>query len=216
MRLRAIGARSADGHGAGSSGRVGCLSFFPTKNLGAFGDAGMCVTSDAELAERLRILRVHGGAQKYYHAHIGGNFRIDALQAAVLRIKLRHLDQWTAAREANADYYDQLFTEAGLAGAVTLPRRNPGRHTFNQYVIRTQARDALREWLTAQQIGTEVYYPLSLHQQECFRWLDYDDSSLPEASRAAAEVLALPIFPELGRERQQRVVEAIAAFFKDL
>jgi dTDP-4-amino-4,6-dideoxygalactose transaminase len=213
---QAIGAQAHDGRRAGSFGRVGCLSFFPTKNLGAFGDAGMCVSSDSALAEHMRVLRVHGGKQKYFHSHVGGNFRIDALQAAVLRIKLRHLDQWTAAREANAAYYDQLFAEAGLEGVVTRPHRRPGRHTFNQYVIRTRARDALREALTKERIGTEVYYPLSLHQQECFRWLDYDDSSLPEASRAAAEVLALPIYPELGQQRQKRVVDAIKAFFEDL
>ncbi len=213
---QAIGAETPDGRRAGSIGTIGCLSFFPTKNLGAFGDAGMCTCRNGELAEQLRVLRVHGGKPKYVHSVIGGNFRIDALQAAVLRIKLRHLDDWTAARQANATHYDELIAAAGLDEFIDRPRRMQGRHTFNQYVIRTQQRDDLRAWLTERQIGTEIYYPLSLHQQGCFEWLGYRDEDLPEASRAAREVLALPIFPELGRARQERVIEAIAAFFKDL
>jgi dTDP-4-amino-4,6-dideoxygalactose transaminase len=213
---QAIGAEGPGGRRAGGIGDIGCLSFFPTKNLGAFGDAGMCVCNDPELAERMRVLRVHGGKPKYVHSVIGGNFRIDALQAAVLRIKLPHLDDWTRARQANAARYDQLFVAEGLDGSIALPRRSAGRHTFNQYVIRTQRRDELRSWLNEQQIGTEIYYPLSLHQQACFAWLGYDDADLPEASRAAREVLALPVFPELGEARQRRVVEAIAAWFKDL
>jgi dTDP-4-amino-4,6-dideoxygalactose transaminase len=213
---QAIGAQAPDGSGAGSIGTIGCLSFFPTKNLGAFGDAGMCICNDADLAERMRVLRVHGGKPKYFHSVIGGNFRIDALQAAVLRIKLRQLDDWTRAREANAAYYDQLFAAAGLADVIELPQRTSGRHTFNQYVIRTQRRDELRSWLTERHIATEIYYPLSLHQQECFADLGYGNADLPEASRAASEVLALPIFPELGKARQRRVVDAISGFFKDL
>lgn len=213
---QAIGSQDAAGRGAGSIGAIGCLSFFPTKNLGAFGDAGMCLCNDAELAEQMRVLRVHGGKPKYFHAVIGGNFRIDALQAAVLRIKLRQLDVWNAARAANAARYDQLMTAAGLTDAVRVPQRSAGTHTFNQYVIRTRRRDELRTWLAEQHIGTEIYYPLSLHQQACFADLGYADSDLPEAARAAQEVLALPIYPELGETRQARVVTAIAAFFKDL
>jgi dTDP-4-amino-4,6-dideoxygalactose transaminase len=213
---QAIGAEDASGHRAGSCGDIGCLSFFPTKNLGAFGDAGMCVCNDAQLAERMRILRVHGGAPKYYHSEIGGNFRIDALQAAVLRIKLRHLDEWTAARQLNAQRYRELCEEAGLASFIELPSAGDGRHTYNQFVIRTRRRDDLRQWLTERHVGTEIYYPLGLHQQACFAYLGYSDDMLPEATRASREVLALPIFPELGEARQQRVVREIAAFFKDL
>ncbi len=213
---QAIGAEDAQGRRAGSCSAIGCLSFFPTKNLGAFGDAGMCVCSDPELAERMRILRVHGGAPKYYHALIGGNFRLDALQAAVLRIKLRHLDEWTAARQVNADRYRRLFAEAGLEESLALPEAGSGRHIYNQFVIRTKRRDELREWLSQRQIGTEIYYPLGLHQQACFAYLGYSDDTLPETTRAAREVLALPIFPELGERRQQRVVAEIAAFFEDL
>jgi dTDP-4-amino-4,6-dideoxygalactose transaminase len=176
----------------------------------------MCVCSDDELAEHMRVLRVHGGRQRYFHSEIGGNFRIDALQAAVLRIKLRHLDEWTEARNANAAHYDQLFAQAGLDQVLQLPQRSGGRHVFNQYVIRTPRRDELHSWLSERQIGTAIYYPLSLHQQACFADLGYQETDLPEASRAAREVLALPIFPELGQDRLARVVAAIAAFFKDL
>lgn len=213
---QAIGAEDRDGRRAGSFGAVGCLSFFPTKNLGAFGDAGMCVCADQALAERMRILRVHGGAPKYYHALIGGNFRLDALQAAVLRIKLRSLDEWTEQRQANAARYDAMFTAAGLDDIIQLPEHGDGRHTFNQYVLRTSHRDALRDWLAQRQIGSEIYYPLSLHQQACFAYLGYSDAQLPQASQAAREVLALPIFPELGEARQARVVAAIEAYFEDL
>jgi dTDP-4-amino-4,6-dideoxygalactose transaminase len=213
---QAIGAETADGRRAGSIGDVGCLSFFPTKNLGAFGDAGMCICNDADLAEHMRVLRVHGGRQRYFHAEIGGNFRIDALQAAVLRIKLRYLDEWTRARQENAAYYDKSFAEIGLDEVLQLPQRSGGRHVFNQYVIRTPRRDGLQKWLSERQIGTAIYYPLSLHQQACFADLGYAEADLPQAALAAREVLALPIFPELGHERQARVVAAIAAFFEDL
>jgi dTDP-4-amino-4,6-dideoxygalactose transaminase len=213
---QAIGAETPDGRRAGSIGAIGCLSFFPTKNLGAFGDAGMCICNDAELADHMRVLRVHGGRQRYFHAEIGGNFRIDALQAAVLRIKLRHLDSWTQARIENAAYYDQSFANAGLTEVLRPPKQVGGRHVFNQYVIRTQKRDELHAWLSERQIGTAIYYPLSLHQQACFADLGYREDALPQASLAAREVLALPIFPELGRDRQARVVEAISAFFNDL
>src|SRR6185503_16829619 len=178
-------------------GDVGCLSFFPTKNLGAFGDAGMCVTNDGALHERMRILRVHGGEPKYYHSLIGGNFRLDELQAAVLVIKLKHLDAWTRARQANADRYDELLRAADLGQAVQAPVRRPGRHIFNQYVVRARSRDELRKHLAANGVGTEIYYPVPLHAQRCFGYLGHDPADFQNSQRAAAEVLALPIYPEL-------------------
>jgi dTDP-4-amino-4,6-dideoxygalactose transaminase len=211
---QAIGAELADGRRAGSIGDVGCLSFFPTKNLGAFGDAGMCVTNDPALAEKMRVLRVHGGKPKYYHSVIGGNFRLDALQAAVLLVKLAHLDAWTAARQANAADYTRLIGEAELAGDVVTPVELPGaRHIYNQYVIRCRRRDELRAWLADRDIGTEIYYPVSLHEQECFAYLGYAAGDLPEASRAAAETLALPVYPELTADQREHVVTSIAAFY---
>ncbi len=210
---QAIGAALADGRRAGSIGDVGCLSFFPTKNLGAFGDAGMCVTNDSALHERMRILRVHGGEPKYYHSLIGGNFRLDELQAAVLAIKLEHLDAWTNARQVNADHYDELLRAADLGKAVQPPVRRPGRHIFNQYVIRAQRRDELRAHLAANGVGTEIYYPLPLHAQRCFAYLEHDPADFPNSQRAAAEVLALPIYPELTPEQREYVVRQIAAFF---
>jgi dTDP-4-amino-4,6-dideoxygalactose transaminase len=212
---QAIGAALADGRRAGSVGDVGCLSFFPTKNLGAFGDAGMCVCNDRALYERMRILRVHGGEPKYYHSLIGGNFRLDELQAAVLVIKLKHLDAWTLGRQANAARYDALLEAADLGEAVRAPARVPGcRHIFNQYVIRTSKRDALRAHLAAKGIGTEIYYPLPLHAQRCFDYLEHALEDFPESQRAAAEVLALPIYPELKPEQLDYVVQEIAAFFR--
>jgi dTDP-4-amino-4,6-dideoxygalactose transaminase len=212
---QAIGAALADGRRAGSVGDVGCLSFFPTKNLGAFGDAGMCVTNDGALHERMRILRVHGGEPKYYHEVVGGNFRIDELQAAVLVIKLKHLDDWTRGREANAAHYDRLIREADLGDAVQVPVRVPGfRHIFNQYVLRVRRRDELRAHLAANGVGTEIYYPVPLHAQRCFAYLEHEPDDFPEAQRAAAEVLALPIYPELKPEQREHVVEQIAAFYR--
>jgi len=211
---QAIGAALADGRRAGSVGDVGCLSFFPTKNLGAFGDAGMCVTNDSALHERMRILRVHGGEPKYYHSLIGGNFRLDELQAAVLVIKLRHLDAWTEARQANADHYDGLLREADLGSAVQIPARRPGRHIFNQYVIRARRRDELRAHLQANGVGSEIYYPVPLHAQRCFAYLEHEPADFPNSQRAAEEVLALPIYPELTREQREYVVRQIAAFFR--
>lgn len=212
---QAIGSAFADGRRAGSIGDVGCLSFFPTKNLGAFGDAGMCVTNDGALYERMRILRVHGGEPKYYHSAIGGNFRLDELQAAVLVVKLKHLDDWTRARQANAAHYDELFRNADLGGAVKTPARVPGsRHIYNQYVIRARRRDELRAHLQANGIGTEIYYPVPLHAQRCFAYLEHEAADFPEAQRASAEVLALPIYPELMAEQREYVVRQIVSFFR--
>jgi dTDP-4-amino-4,6-dideoxygalactose transaminase len=210
---QAIGAALPDGRRAGSVGDVGCLSYFPTKNLGAFGDAGMCVSNDAALHERMRILRVHGGEPKYYHAFIGGNFRLDELQAAVLVIKLKHLDDWTRARQRNADHYDALLREAKLGDAVQVPARVPGaRHIFNQYVIRARHRDELRAHLAARGVGTEIYYPVPLHAQQCFAYLGHVPEDFPEAQQAAEEVLALPIYPELTAEQREYVVLQIVDF----
>jgi dTDP-4-amino-4,6-dideoxygalactose transaminase len=212
---QAIGSADAQERRAGSFGDVGCLSFFPTKNLGAFGDAGMCVTSDAALARRMEILRVHGGQPKYYHALIGGNFRIDELQAAVLNIKLRHLDGWSAARQRNASFYDRAFARAGCGAAVQTPLALPGgRHIYNQYVIRTRDRDALRAHLTAQGVGTEIYYPVPLHLQQCFAYLGGKPGQFPHAEQAAQQTLALPIYPELTETQLQYVVDSIATYYR--
>jgi dTDP-4-amino-4,6-dideoxygalactose transaminase len=211
---QAIGADYLDGRRAGSMGDIGCLSFFPTKNLGAFGDAGMCTTQDAELAERMRVLRVHGSKPKYHHALIGGNFRLDEIQAAVLDLKLRSLDQWTAARQRNAAWYAAAFGRAGLGSTVTTPAALAGyRHTWNQYVIRVPRRDELRQFLGEQGVGTEIYYPVPLDRQQCFAYLGYGPDDFPQSNAAAREVLALPIFPELAQEQISYVVDRIAAFY---
>jgi dTDP-4-amino-4,6-dideoxygalactose transaminase len=212
---QAIGAEDGAGKRAGSFGHIGCLSFFPTKNLGAFGDAGMCVANDPALAERVEILRVHGGKPKYYHPFIGGNFRIDELQAAVLNVKLNHLDSWTSARQRNAAFYDAAFSRADLGGAVqTPPRAAAGRHIYNQYVLRVRDRNALRQHLMAAGVGTEIYYPLPLHLQKCFAYLGYANGAFPESERAAEEALALPIYPELDDAQLQYVVDAVADFYR--
>ena len=210
---QAIGSELADGRRAGSLGDIGCFSFFPTKNLGAFGDAGMCVTSDAALAERLRVMRVHGGQPKYYHSIIGGNFRLDAIQAAVLLVKLEYLDAWTEARQHNAAHYDALFAAADVGEFVTSPPVMPGRHIYNQYVVRCQRRDELRNHLAAQDIGSEIYYPVSLHEQACFADLGYLADDLPVSARAARETLALPIFPETSAAQRDYVVAQIRQFY---
>jgi dTDP-4-amino-4,6-dideoxygalactose transaminase len=211
---QAIGSEDAKGQRACSFGDIGCLSFFPTKNLGAFGDAGMCVANDAQLADSLNILRVHGGKPKYYHAVIGGNFRIDEIQAAVLNVKLKHLDAWSAARQRNAKFYDAAFKRAKLGDAAVTPFAVPGaRHIYNQYILRVKNRDQLREHLSANGVGTEIYYPVPLHLQKCFAYLGYKNGQLPESERAALETVALPIYPELTEAQLQYVVDTVAAFY---
>jgi dTDP-4-amino-4,6-dideoxygalactose transaminase len=209
---QAIGTEYKNGVRAGTIGDVGCFSFFPSKNLGAFGDAGLCTTNDPELAERLQVLRVHGGKPKYFHALIGGNFRIDELQAAVLRVKLKYLDGWTEGRQRNAAYYDAAF--AGLGGKLQTPLAVAGyRHIFNQYVVRAQNRDALRARLAERSIGSEIYYPVPLHLQQCFAYLNYHAGDFPQSERAAAETLALPVYPELTQAQLAHVVATIAEFY---
>jgi len=213
---QAIGAEF-DGHRAGSMGAAGCLSFYPTKNLGGAGDGGMLVTNDDGMAQRLRLLRVHGMEPRYYHKVVGINSRLDSFQAAVLNVKFPCLDDWTRRREANARRYDALFVAAGLDRILVLPRHSTRcRHVWNQYVVRVPnaQRDRMRAFLAESKIGTEVYYPLGLHSQECFRELGYAPGDLPETERAAQEVLALPIFPELTADEQAFVVDRMAAFFR--
>lgn len=209
---QAIGAFDEQGRQAGSMGEVGCFSFFPSKNLGAFGDAGMVVSNDAVLGERLRMLRVHGSKPKYYHRIVGGNFRLDAIQAAVLRVKLPHLPVWTQARRRNAETYRTLFAAAGLHDVVTLPGDVPG-HIYNQFVVRVSQRDALQRHLASRDVATEVYYPLPLHLQECFSYLGHADGDFPNAEAAARETLALPVYPELSEASLAHVVSAMAEFF---
>src|SRR6202140_1023515 len=190
---QAIGTEYKNSVRTGTIGDVGCFSFFPSKNLGAFGDAGLCTTNDAELAESLRVLRVHGGKPKYFHLVIGGNFRIDELQAAVLRVKLRYLDSWTERRQRNAAFYDAAFADRQFANKLATPRAPAdGRHIFNQYIVRVQKRDALKDFLAKRGIGTEIYYPVPLHLQKCFEYLNHRAGDFPESERAAAESLALP------------------------
>lgn len=209
---QAIGS-TCDGRPAGGIGLAGCFSFFPSKNLGALGDAGLLTTNDDAFAQRLRMLRTHGSRKKYHHEIVGGNFRIDALQAGFLGVKLPHLDRWNSARRANARKYGELFHAAGL-DQVTLPAEAAGcTHTYHQYVIRCSDRDGLRAHLANEGIGTEVYYPGPLHLQPCFADLGYGQGSLPVAERACLEVIALPIYPELETATQERVVGAVADFF---
>lgn len=206
---QAIGAEY-EGRRAGSIGHYGCFSFFPSKNLGAAGDGGMVVTNDAARAETLRCLRAHGSKPKYHHKIIGGNFRLDAIQAAVVSAKLPYLDGWTAARQQNAQRYDRLFTAAGLE--VGLPAIVTERHIFNQYVIRVQRRNELQAYLRNKGIGTEVYYPVPMHLQECFAYLGHGPGAFSESERAANETLALPIQPELTPEQAKFVVDCIGEF----
>lgn len=209
---QAIGAEY-QGQRAGSIGDFGCFSFFPSKNLGAFGDGGVVTTVHEALDQQLRLLRMHGMAPKYYHKAIGGNFRLDALQAAIVAIKLDYLDQWTAGRQRNAGIYRKLFAEAGLDGRIGLPAEVQQRHIYNQFVIRVpEQRDALRDFLGEQGVGCEIYYPVPLHLQACFACLQYKDGDFPESERAARESLALPIYPELLPDQLAYVVDRIKAF----
>jgi dTDP-4-amino-4,6-dideoxygalactose transaminase len=211
---QAIGTDYKTGVRAGSIGDIGCFSFFPSKNLGAFGDAGLCTTNDADLAESMRVLRVHGGKPKYYHAVIGGNFRIDELQAAVLRVKLKYLDGWTAGRQRNAAHYDAAFARENLGTKLVTPQAiGGGRHIFNQYAVRAQKRDGLRKFLGERGIGTEIYYPVPLHLQRCFEYLGYSAGDFPQSELAAAETLALPVYPELQEEQLAYVVAKVAEFY---
>lgn len=218
---QAIGAEYRDGKRAGSMGTVGCFSFFPSKNLGGLGDGGMVTTNDEALAEKIRVLRVHGSKPKYYHSLIGGNFRLDSLQAAVLNVKLNYLDGWTQRRQENARRYTQLFAESGLIerlgielpAAVYAASGVGHHHIYNQFVIRVPRRDELMAALKEQGITTEVYYPVPFHLQECFRSLEYKRGDFPESERAANQTLALPIYPELTHVQQTEVVAAIARFF---
>jgi dTDP-4-amino-4,6-dideoxygalactose transaminase len=211
---QAIGAEY-QGRRAGAIGDYGCFSFFPSKNLGGAGDGGMVVCRDPARAKKVALLRNHGAHPKYYHATIGGNFRLDALQAAVVRIKLRHLDGWSDARRANAGRYQRLFEGAGLVenGHVRMPAVVQDRHVFNQYVVRVEGRDELMAYLRERDIGCEIYYPVPLHRQDCFAYLGYTEGSLPESERAAAETLALPVYPELSDAQAAEVVGAIAQFY---
>lgn len=197
----------------GSMGTIGCFSFFPSKNLGAFGEGGAVTCQDDDLAEKIRQLRVHGGSKRYFHRLLGGNFRLDAIQAAVLRVKLKHLDSWTARRQANARWYGQAFASAGLSTKLQLPAVQADRHIFNQYVVRAENRDGLRRHLTDAGIGVEVYYPVPLHLQECFLNLGYQAGDFPQSELAAQATLALPIYPELMQAQRQRVVDAMAEFY---
>ncbi len=204
---------------AGTMGEVGYFSFYPTKNLGAAGDAGMVICRDDAFAERLRLCRQHGMEQRYFHNFIGGNFRLDEMQAAILAVKLPYLDRWSAARRGVADFYGEEFRRLDLMGQLSLPpepyrdRGLTNHHIYHQYAIRTSRRDALREHLTRKEVGTAIYYPLGLHEQKCFAYLGHQAGDFPETERAARETMALPIYPELSREAQRYVVESIAEFF---
>ena len=204
---------------AGAMGEIGYFSFYPSKNLGAAGDAGMVICREGSFAKRLRECRQHGMEPRYFHHFIGGNFRLDEIQAAILNVKLPFLESWSAARRGIADFYREEFDRLGLTNQISLPPepyRGHGltnHHIYHQYVIHTPRRDALREHLTRKEIGTAIYYPVGLHQQKCFEYLGYDEGDFPETERAAPETLALPMYPELTREAQRYVAEAIAEFF---
>ncbi len=219
---QALGAKYRDGRSAGSMGTLGCFSFFPSKNLGALGDGGMVVANDPSLAEKVRILRVHGGKPKYYHKSIGGNFRLDSLQAAVLNVKLNYLDGWTKKRQENARRYASLFKDSGLIEKIglDLPKAvyaDAGVshfHIYNQFVIRIPDRDHLRDFLNREGIGTEIYYPVPFHLQECFCYLGYKEGDFPQSEQAAKETLALPIYPGLTEVMQSSVVDECKKFYR--
>lgn len=211
---QAIGARY-HGRPVGGIGTVGCFSFFPSKNLGAAGDGGLITTQDSGLAGRLRLMRVHGSRARYCYETLGTNSRLDALQAAVLRVKLRHLPEWTRQRQEAARRYDTLFAESGVGSRIVLPSIPAARtHVYNQYVIRCQQRDSLREFLHNQRIPTEVYYPVPLHLQPALAYLKCTEGQFPQAEAASREVLALPIYPELQPEHQVAVIQAISDFYR--
>ena len=211
---QAIGATAPEGPVGGLSD-FGCFSFFPSKNLGGFGDGGLVTTTDADLAEKAKVIRVHGSKPKYVHHVVGGNFRLDSIQAALLRVKLPMLEPWAEARYANADSYDTLFAEAGLADSLLkTPMRRFEGHVYNQYIIRVQRRDELQAHLRDASIDSAIYYPLCLHQQACFADLGYQKLSMPVAEFAANQVLALPIFPGLGQANQKRIVDTIVNFIR--
>jgi dTDP-4-amino-4,6-dideoxygalactose transaminase len=197
------------GKRAGSMGTAGCFSFFPSKNLGAFGDGGAITTNDSELYEKMKCLRMHGSQPKYHHKIIGGNFRLDAIQAVVVRVKLQYLDSWTEGRQKNAALYNELFESNSF---VTTPPAIQNRHIYNQFIIRVENRDELRAHLAEQQIGSEIYYPIPMHLQECFADLGYTEGSFPEAEKAASTTLALPIYPELSEEQIRHVATVINQF----
>ena len=202
---QAIGARYKDRE-AGSMGHLGCLSFFPTKNLGGYGDGGMILANNKELAEKLKVLRAHGSEPKYYHSVVGCNSRLDAIQAAVLLAKFKHLDEWNEARRRNAEIYDSLFADMDILRPHV---EDFNYHIYNQYVVRVKSRDSLKSALKEAGIGTEIYYPVPLHLQECYSDLRYQPGDLPVAEEAAKQVLALPIYPELTQEQQEQVVKTI-------
>lgn len=219
---QAIGAEYRDSRRAGSMGSLGCLSFFPSKNLGALGDGGMVVTNDESLADKVRLLRTHGGRPKYYHKVIGGNFRLDTLQASVLNVKLPYLDRWTGLRQQHADQYEGLFKESGLIESVGLRLPVPvfresgvkHYHIYNQFIIGLPKREALRIFLKEKGIGTEIYYPVPFHLQECYQLLGYHEGDFPEAERASRELLAIPTYPELTAQQQAFVVNTIRDFYQ--
>lgn len=228
---QAIGVQYNDGRKVGTIGDIGCFSFFPSKNLGGFGDGGLVVTNNEELAETIRIMRVHGGKPKYYHRVIGGNFRLDAIQAAVLNVKLPHLETWSQKRRENAALYTKLFIEAGLSekeGAISFDSANPvllpdaiykgagyvNYHIYNQYVVRVQPRDDLKKHLEGTGVGTEIYYPVPFHRQECFECLNLKDADYPQSNLAAEHSLALPIYPELSAEQIEFVVHSVFQYLR--
>ena len=213
---QAVGA-AYKGRQAGAMGRTGCFSFFPSKNLGAFGDGGLVTTGDRALARKMRSLRNHGSETKYYHQEIGGNFRLDALQAAVLRVKLPHLSTWTAMRQENAATYRRLFAERLPSADVVLPTQPAGySHIYNQFVVRVPQRERVRDFLTRHGVGTEVYYPVPFHLQECFAYLGHARGDFPASEAAAASTLALPIYGELTTEQQEIVVDTLGSVLKSI
>lgn len=211
---QAIGSRYNDRF-IGTIGDIGCFSFFPSKNLGGAGDGGLITTQDPARAERLQMIHLHGSKTKYFHEVLGTNSRLDAIQAAVLLVKLRYLDKWAAGRQNRADRYRKFFAEKRLTSSITCPPMPPANfhHVYNQFTIRARSRDELKESLLADGIPTEIYYPLGLHLQNSFKHLGYQPGSMPEAEKASREVLSLPVYPELSDEQQDRVVDAIASFY---